>query len=255
MIVLPTSGKRLALLRQALESCRAIVPSVIGSIVVVAPSSAKAAGSLARNYGAVVVRDAGEGIGEATNKGLSRLSSEMFYVWLGDDDELVAEGINQLVEGLVQNPNAVLAYGYCEYIDEAGRVIGINKAGPIARLLLPWGPNLIPHPGTVIRVDAMHAVGCFDSNLRYAFDLDLFLKLRSFGYFISLPTVSARFRWHADSATVADRPSSAKEAMAVKNRHLPAWLRCISWIWNYPVAWASQVAAWAVTLRARKLDR
>jgi hypothetical protein len=107
----------------------------------------------------------------------------------------------------------------------------------------------------VVRLDALEAVGNFDSSLRYALDLDVFLKLKRVGVFISQPVVSARFRWHADSATVADRSASATEAMAVKNRHVPAWLRGVSWIWNYPVSWASQVAAWAVTLRARKLDR
>ena len=254
MIVLPTSGERLDLLRRALESCIGIESSVLGPVVVVAPSSAKAAGKLARSYGAVVVRDAGKGISQATNTGLSQTSSEKYYVWLGDDDELVAEGVNHLLEKLAQNPDAVLAYGYCEYINEAGRVVAKSKAGPIAKSLLSWGPNLIPHPGTVIRVEAMRAVGCFDPGLKFALDLDLFLKLRKLGTFISLPIVSARFRWHADSTTVADRSSSTREAIIVKNRHLPAWLRPLSWIWNYPVAWASQVAAWAATLRARNLS-
>jgi len=97
-------------------------------------------------------------------------------------------------------------------------------------------------------------VGGFDSRLSYALDLDVFLKLRRVGDFITAPTVSARFRWHADSATVADRSSSTREAIIVKNRHLPALLKALSWIWNYPVAWASQVAAWAVTVRARNLS-
>jgi len=133
-------------------------------------------------------------------------------------------------------------------------VIGRSKAGPLATALLPWGPNLIPHPGTIVRLDALEAVGGFDSRLSYALDLDVFLKLRRVGDFITAPTVSARFRWHADSATVADRSSSTREAIIVKNRHLPALLKALSWIWNYPVAWASQVAAWAVTVRARNLS-
>ncbi len=105
-----------------------------------------------------------------------------------------------------------------------------------------------------MRLDSLEDVGGFDSSLSFALDLDVFLKLRKIGDFITVPTVSARFRWHAGSATVADRAASAREAIAVKNRHLHVALRGISWIWNYPVAWASLVAAWLVTIRARRVS-
>jgi len=64
--------------------------------------------------------------------------------------------------------------------------------------------------------------------------------------------LSARFRWHPDSATVADRAASSREAMAVKRRHLPQWLRPLSGVWNYPVAWASAVAAFHLTKKTEK---
>jgi GT2 family glycosyltransferase len=254
LVVLPTLGDRLEFLETTLRSCRDLAGLVPTTVAMVVPTGAVQARALGSQYGAVLIDDPGSGMADAVNAGLGARTTEEFYVWVGDDDELVPQGVAALMEALGNRPSAVVAYGHCDYIDGTGSVIGRSKAGPLATALLPWGPNLIPHPGTIVRLDALEAVGGFDSRLSYALDLDVFLKLRRVGDFITAPTVSARFRWHADSATVADRSSSAREAIIVKNRHLPALLRPLSWIWNYPVAWASQVAAWAVTVRARNLS-
>ena len=253
LVVLPTLGDRLEFLETTLRSCRDLAGLVTTTVAMVVPAGAVQARALGSQYGAVLIDDPSSGMADAVNRGLGARTTEEFYVWVGDDDELVPQGVAALVGALGDRPSAVVAYGHCDYIDGRGSVIGRSKAGPLATSLLPWGPNLIPHPGTIVRLDALEAVNGFDSRLSYALDLDVFLKLRRIGDFITAPEVSARFRWHADSATVADRSSSTREAIIVKNRHLPVWLRPLSWIWNYPVAWASQLAAWAVTVRARNL--
>jgi hypothetical protein len=254
LVVVPTLGDRLEFLKTTLRSCRDLAGLVTTTVAMVVPTDAVQARALGSQYGVVLIDDPGSGMADAVNAGIGARTVEEFYVWVGDDDELVPQGVAELMGALGDRPSAVVAYGHCDYIDGKGSVIGRSKAGPLASTLLPWGPNLIPHPGTIVRLDALEVVGGFDSSLSYALDLDVFLKLRRIGDFITAPTVSARFRWHADSATVADRSSSAREAIIVKNRHLPAFLRPLSWIWNYPVAWASQVAAWAVTVRGRNLS-
>ena len=254
LVVLPTLGDRMEFLETTLRSCRDLAELVPTKVAMVLPSGAVQARALGSQYGVVLIDDPDSGMADAVNAGLGARTTEEFYVWVGDDDELVPQGVAALMGALGDRPSAVVAYGHCDYIDGTGSVIGRSKAGPLATALLPWGPNLIPHPGTIVRLDALEALGGFDSRLSYALDLDVFLKLRRVGDFITAPTVSARFRWHADSATVADRSSSTREAITVKNRHLPALLRPLSWMWNYPVAWASQVAAWAVTVRARNLS-
>lgn len=253
VVVLPTLGNRPELFRRALESCVSLQELVPTTIVVIAPRVATDVRRLARDRGALVLDDPGKGMSTAVNMAIEARSKDDYYVWLGDDDELVGPGVVTLVETLEHFPEAVMAYGYCEYVDEKGSLIGANKAGVWARFLLAWGPNLIPHPGTVIRLGALQSIGGFDSALHYALDLDVFLRLRSVGRAVSRPVVSARFRWHAESATVANRASSSREAIAVKTRNLPRWMRSISPLWNYPVAWSSLAAAWLVTFRARRL--
>lgn len=253
LVVLPTLGNRLDYLENTLRSCRNVAEAVPATIVMVVPRRAAAARKLGKQFGAIIIDDRGSGMADAVNAGLGARTTEDFYVWVGDDDELVAGGVVALAENLNHNPTAVVCYGQCDYIDSDGLVIGRSRAGHLARAIVGWGPNLIPHPGTVVRLDALESVGGFDPKLRYALDLDVFLKLRKMGEFISLPYVSARFRWHDASATVADRAASSREAIRVKRSHLPVVLRTFSWLWNYPVSWASHIAAWLVTHRSRRL--
>jgi len=254
MVVLPTLGDRLVYLKRALDSCRELMEFADVTLSVVTPERAREARALAVSYGARVIDDPSRGMSAAINVATDARRKEQYYIWLGDDDELVPEGIETLVAALEDDPHAVVAHGYCDYIDETGQLIGANRAGPWAARIMSWGPNLVPHPGTVVRFEPLVQSGGFDESLSFVMDLDMFLRLRSKGQIIHRRVVSSRFRWHPNSATVADRIASSREAILVKRKYLPHWLRLLSPLWNHPVAWASQVAAWAVTVRARKLD-
>lgn len=254
LVVLPTLGKRPEFFEKALQSCRDLSNRIPISIVVVAPGDDASTRKVCESRGAIVVDDPGTGMADAINRALSIATTEEFYVWLGDDDELVVDGVARLVEALSQAPEAVVAYGHCDYVDNKGRKLVTSRGGTMARWMLAFGPNLIPHPGTVIRLSALRAIGGFHPRLSYALDLDVFLRLRSLGHFISLPVVASRFRWHEDSLTVADRAASTREAIAVKNRHLPSLLRPFAWMWNYPVAGLSYLAARRVSALARRLE-
>ena len=255
LVILPTLGNRLDTLKQAMESVNRQRGDVRLRIVVIAPPSAVDARSLAHASGAVVVDDCTEGLSEAINRGLAARDGEAFYAWIGDDDLFRPGGLRALRALMLAEPAAVLAYGGCEYIDADGRTIAMSNAGPLATLLLAWGPNLIPHPGTMIRLDALECIGGFDRHLRYAMDLDVLLKLRRYGRFAWTRTAVSAFRWHPGSLTVANRLDSSREAEGVKRRHLPTALRPLSPLWHYPVRWASAFAASRMNSRARTIDR
>lgn len=252
LVVLPTLGDRIDTLTETLKAIEAQRQDVHLSLVVVTPVRAKVARALALEYGATLVDDPGTGISEAINCGLQARRGETFYAWMGDDDLFRPGGLRRLQDLLQANPTAVLAFGGCDYIDAEGHVLAVSNAGRLATFLLSWGPDLIPHPGTMIRLDALQGIGGFDSDLRYAMDLDAFLRLRAWGSFAwTRETVSA-FRWHAESLTVANRRFSSLESEAVKRRHLPAALRPVSYAWSFPIRWASSLAAGRINARARK---
>jgi GT2 family glycosyltransferase len=253
LVVLPTLGDRLDTLRITLDSVNEQRTDLALTLVVVAPAGAIAARELAASMGAVIVDDPKEGISAAINFGLAARTVEKYYAWVGDDDLFRPGGLLTLRTVLQATPDAVLAFGGCDYIDPEGRTITVSNAGSLATFLLPWGPDLIPHPGTMIKLDALEAIGGFDRDLKYAMDLDAFLKLRRHGSFVWTRRSVSAFRWHAESLTVANRLNSSREAESVKRRHLPALLRPASALWHRPIRWASAVAAGRVNAQARAL--
>ena len=250
LVVLPTLGERLEKLQSTLDSVDEQRTQVPLTLVVVLPARADRARELAETHGARIVDDPGIGISHAINLGIQAAADETFYAWIGDDDLFRPYGLRRLLSLMQQNPTAQLAYGACDYIDDDGRTLFTNRAGELAKWLLPWGPDLIPHPGSLIRLDSMRKVGLFDTDLKYAMDLDLFLKLRRHGPFVSTTESVSAFTWHAESMTVSNRSASTAEARLVKHRHLPGPLRPLSPIWDVPVAWAAKLAAQSVTRRS-----
>lgn len=253
LVVLPTLGDRIDSLRETLESVENQRAEVNLTLVVVAPPSATEARTMAAGFGAVVVDDPREGISEAINCGLRVRTTETYYAWVGDDDLFRPGGLATLVALIRTDARAVVAFGGCDYIDPEGRTITVSNAGRLATILLPWGPDLIPHPGSLITLDSLESIGGFDRSLKFAMDLDAFLKLRSEGRFLWTRRTVSAFRWHPDSLTVANRLASSREAESVKRRHLPAALRPVSGLWHRPIRWASAVAARSVSAKARAL--
>lgn len=229
------------MLQRAFDSVRAQGSDV--HLVVVVPKTEKKARTLAKKYGATIVDDPGEGMSAAINAGISARTNESYYIWLGDDDAFCAGGLGALKSLLESSPGAVVAYGACEYVNDAGDVVWTSRAGRLARLMLGFGPNLIPHPAALIRVDALQEIGGYDPTLQMVMDLDVFLKLKEKGRFVSTSRPVSQFGWHEDSLTVADRKKSSNEARMVKRRHLSPVLRLIEPLWEFPVQWASHLAA------------
>jgi hypothetical protein len=253
LVILPTLGDRLEMLALTLATVEQQRETIDLTLVVVLPGDAVEARRMAEAAGAVVVDDPRTGISNAINRGLAERTVERFYAWIGDDDLFRPGGLAALKSLLDEAPEAVLAYGGCDYIDPNGATIAVSNAGKLAQFLLPWGPNLIPHPGTMIRLDPLLDIGGFDPELKYSMDLDAFLKLRSYGSFVFTRQSVSAFRWHPDSLTVAGRRNSSRESEAVKRRHLPDWLRFLSPLWGLPIRWASAFAARRVSSRARRL--
>lgn len=253
LVVLPTLGDRLDTLKITLDSVENQRDDLNLTLVLVTPPGAVAARELALSMGAIVVDDPKEGISAAINHGLATRTTETYYAWVGDDDLFRDGGLLTLRSLLEATPQAVLAFGGCDYIDREGRTIAVSNAGRLATFLLAWGPDLIPHPGTMIRLDSLEAIGGFDRALKYAMDLDAFLKLRAHGSFVWTRRSVSAFRWHAESLTVANRFASSQEAESVKRRHLPSFLRPLSGLWHRPIRWASAVAAGRVNAQARAL--
>jgi GT2 family glycosyltransferase len=250
LVLMPTLGKRNDLLRQTLESIAAQKP-VLLDIVMVFPLKNKATRALAKEFGAIMVDDPG-GISRAVNAGIAAAKPWHEYItWLGDDDLLTAGSLVTSMKALDQHTDAVVAFGYCDYIDLAGRRILTSRAGRFAPWLMTWGPDLVPMPGLLLRRKALEKVGEFDANNKWSMDLDMLLRMRKVGKFINTRTSLACFRWHEASQTVSNRPKVLKEAEMVKRKYLPKPLRIAAPLWERPVRLATNLAVWRVNRLAR----
>lgn len=248
LIVIPTLGQRPSYLASTVQSIRE--QSVPADIVLVAPPGKADVIALAEDMGARVITDPGSLPG-AINAGAAAATADHAYLnWLGDDDLLTSGSLERTVSALDAHPEAVLAYGACQYIADDGQPLWVSRAGRWAERILVWGPDLIPQPGMLMRADAWRAVGGLDESFRFAFDLDLLLKLRTQGTFVSLPEIVSCFRWHADSLTVSDRTGSLDESEIARRRYLGPFARRIAWAWEGPVRLATRAAAWEVRRRA-----
>lgn len=248
LIVIPTLGERMEFLEQTLQSIRE--QGVAVDIVVVAPPNKHDVAQLAKQYDCALLPDPGS-LTAAINLGVQSASPQHLFVnWLGDDDRLTPGSLGFTAGALAAIPQAVVAYGACEYIGSTGNLLWVSRAGSWAPRLLSWGPDLIPQPGMLIRRSAWNQVDGVDTTLRFAFDLDLLLKLRRHGSFVDVGEVVSQFRWHADSLTVSDRTTSLNESEAVKRRYLSPRARKIAWLWEKPVRGATRIAAWQVSRKA-----
>lgn len=248
LFVVPTLGRRPELLRRSLASIAAQGRDDV-DLVVVAPRDADLGDALDR-VGARRVADPGRGgISGALNAGLAAARpGATWFAWLGDDDLLVPGSLDTTVAVLEADDRAVLAYGWCDYVDDRDRVVFRSRAGRLARAILTFGPNLVPQPGSLMRYDAVRAVGGLDESVRLALDLDLFLRLRRRGRVVAVPRTLAAFRWHAGSSTVEQGEASMEESDQVRMRYMPR-----------PVAAAYDVGRWpgrwALRLAKRRVDR
>ncbi len=249
-MVVPTLGERPEYLRQTLNSIKA--QDVLLDIVMIFPLDNAETMSLAKEYGALTVEDPG-GLSKAVNAGIAQAKPHHEFIgWIGDDDLLTPHSLQTAISLLDENPEMVLAYGYCDYIDDKNNNLFTSRAGKLAPWLMTWGPNLVPCPGAVFRKSVLHQVGIFDEDNKYCMDLDMLLRLRKVGPFLNTKTTLAAFRWHSTSTTVSNRDLVLNETQEVKRKYLSKPLRIFAPLWEPPVRVATKIAAKQVDKKVRK---
>ncbi len=246
-IVVPTLGTRPAFLKESLASIRQAGDARIHVVTPLPDRLADLheAGLLDR-----VLADPGEGLSAAIDLGMRSFDDQCEYInWLGDDDLLTERSLDVTSAYLNQHPDAVAVFGGCRYINETGQQLWLNRSGSWAVPLQRVGPQLIPQPGALIRREAYLEIGGLDTQYKWAFDLDMFIRLSQLGRISYINEVLACFRWHDGSLSVGTRGGSVTEASLIRKRHLPRVLRPISEVWEWPMRQAISFAGHRVSAR------
>lgn len=248
-IVVPTLGNRPDYLEQCLRSIRSAGDAYI---LLVAPASFNLSALKSSGLIDSALVDSKEGLPAAINQGIKELPSHVEYVnWLGDDDLLTKGSIVTTSKVLENDAANVMVFGSCDYIDGEGQPIWTNGSGHWAVPMLRFGPDLIPQPGALFRRSAFEKVGGLRTDLGWAFDFDLFIRFSKTGKLRFINQTLAKFRWHPESLSVEHRKKSVAEASAVRVSHLPAVLKPVSFLWEYPVRQATLIAGRRVTAKAQ----
>ena len=232
-IVIPTLGDRTEYLMKCIESIRRAGYS---HICIVSPNRELGDTLLDNGFIDQFVHQGDTGIASAINLGFSQLPKNIqFLNWIGDDDLLEADSMEQPRQCLISNPIATAVYGKCRYINSIGTEIGFSRVGVLASLMLRFGPCLIPQPGSLIRRTSFEEIGGLNESYECAFDLDMFIRLQSLGSIKCVDNILASFRWHPDSKSVQQRRVSVSEASKIRISHLPRMHKRIAPLWEKPV--------------------
>jgi hypothetical protein len=249
-IVVPTLGTRPDFLNQALSSIRAAGEC---HIVIVAPDPEKIRMNYSEKLFDSVIEDPSSGLPQAINTGMRSMPASIKYAnWLGDDDLLTPGSLNVASHTLDNSPSSVCVYGQCSYIGPTGNLLWINKSGNYAKWLMRIGPQLIPQPGSLFTLSAFTEAGGLNPNYKWAFDLDLFLKLSRIGSLQFISETLSSFRWHDGSLSVGGRRGSVYEASKIRQEYLPKALRGLSPMWEFFVRRLILGAGVVLSKRSRK---
>lgn len=246
-IVVPTLGTRSEYLLQSLQSIRAAGDT---RIHIVMPASATLPGTITPDLYDEVIADPGLGLSTAIHVGLTSFPADVkFMNWLGDDDLLKEGSLERTSRVLRSSEKYLLVFGQCQYINAKNQTIFINRSGRLTIPLMRFGPQLVPQPGALFRRASYEKIGGLRSDLKWAFDLDLLIRLARAGHAKFVPEILGTFRWHDDSLSVGGRDGSVNEASSVRKQFLPRALQPVSELWEYPMRKATILAGKRVSKR------
>ena len=99
--------------------------------------------------------------------------------WINADDAYTPGAVRRAVQALTAEPKLGMVYGNAEFIDGAGRPLGVSRhvapvddSDPLLRL-----GDCVVQPAAFFRRNAYEAVGGLDPALHYTMDYELWLKI------------------------------------------------------------------------------
>ena len=148
------------------------------------------------------VSEQDKGQTDAINKGFARAKGQIL-AWLNSDDTYEPGAISAAVKYLQDHPEVGMVYGDCNFINEAGRVIGKFGAAQTDQHLLRQGYVHIPQQTMFFRTDLWKQVGPLDPSFYFAMDYDLWTRLSARTQLKYVPQTWANFRLHTTGKTIA----------------------------------------------------
>ena len=147
------------------------------------------------------VSEKDQGQTDAINKGFARASGEIL-AWINSDDTYEPSAVSAAVKYLQEHPDVGMVYGDCNFINEAGRVIGKFNSAQTNYRLLRQGYAHIPQQTMFFRADLWKQVGPLDPSFYFAMDYDLWTRVAARTEIKYITQTWANFRLHTYGKTI-----------------------------------------------------
>ena len=136
-----------------------------------------------------------KGQAHALNKGIKIATGEIIG-WLNSDDMYRPNAFKNTADFFLKHVEIGMVYGKCNIIDENDNHICFYKTEAFNFERYINDADIIPQQSAFIKKQIIEKVGYLDQNLKYAMDLDLFVRIAKKYNLKYLPTHLASFRRH-----------------------------------------------------------
>jgi len=177
------------------------------------------------------------GQADALARGFQRSTGEILG-YLNSDDVLLPGALRVVANAFQNDCKTDLIVGKSILIDAESRPFyRVPGMSPTFYSLLFWGSGGFNQPASFWRRAPFIAHGLFDTNLRFAFDYDMYLRLTKNGRSKRIDHYLAAFRIHLTSKTTVLSDIRRTEDVLLKQRYggfnYPVIIRKFAWLYYY----------------------
>lgn len=172
------------------------------------------------------------GISMAMNNAIALAQGE-FIAFLGSDDRMQTERIQQQVDYLLANPKCGAVFSKVKIINELGEVIETSSIADLFNTPVEkyrnqlLTSNFLNGPSCTVRAACLADVGIYSPLLRYVQDYDLWIRIISWGEIAVLPQSLTEYRIHGKNLSIFENNEpcfqARLETVAVIVRAAKSW--------------------------------
>lgn len=168
---------------------------------------------------AVVLRDVSGGISRAMNAGADVATGDVIAHLHSDDYYAASDVLTIAARAFAAAPSLQWLYGRISVLRNGDMQAPSGPQRPFTYARFLRGAASVPHPAVFIRSTAFEEFGGFDERLKYAMDIDLWLRMGRRYAPLQIDRPFAVFREHAGSLSTANVLAARAEDWRVRRAY------------------------------------